>query len=105
MRNALSPIKMVIVAVLFSVGLSGAAQAKTTYLKCGLVSIAINVKDKKLIQSNYMDIIHFINELEVVLHSSKSVKNYIIIDRISLQYSSGIGDLSRSGTCQMGRQF
>ena len=41
MRNAISPIKMMIVALLFSVGLSGAAQAKTFYLQCGSIEVAI----------------------------------------------------------------
>ncbi len=104
MRSAISPIKMMIVAVLFSVGLSGAAQAKTTYLKCGSVSIAIDVKNKKLIRSNYMDKIDSIDELFIIL-GGESGKFGIRIDRISLQYSYHNSGGSRSGTCQMGRKF
>ncbi len=96
--------KRILIAIIFVVGLSGAAQAKTTYLKCGLVSIAINVKDKKLIQSNIMDKIDSIDELFIEL-GSKSGQEIIRINRISLQYSSHNSGGSSRGTCQMGRKF
>ena len=96
--------KRILIAIIFVVGLSGAAQAKTTYLKCGLVSIAINVKDKKLIQSNIMDKIDTIDELFIELQG-KSGQYLIQINRISLQYLYYYSGGSRKGTCQMGRKL
>ena len=104
MRNTISPIKMMIVAVLFAVGLSGAAQAKTTYLQCGGISIAINLNKKELIKSNLAKKINTITEFVVELETD-SGSSSIIINRISLEYYAFISGKDKSGTCHFGRKF
>ena len=42
--------KRILIAIMFVVGLSGAAQAKITHLQCGGVYIAIDMEKKEIIQ-------------------------------------------------------
>ena len=105
MRNALSPIKMMIVAVLFSVGLSGAAQADVVYLKCGFASIALDVKNKKIIKSTHYNEVARFDELEVDLRQA-GTKKAMRINRINLEYAYTTSlELIGKGVCQLGRKF
>ena len=96
--------KRILIAIIFVVGLSGAAQAKTTYLQCGGMSIAINVNKEELIKSNLMKKIRTITEFVVELETDSGSAS-IIINRISLEYYAFISGKDKSGTCHFGRKF
>lgn len=94
--------KRILIAVLFVVGLSGAAQAKITHLQCGGVYIAIDMEKKKIIQPSLYKKIGSITEKEIILNNTNKV--FITINRISLKYFA-LNVFVDEGTCAIGRKF
>jgi hypothetical protein len=85
-------------------GFSAVAQAKTIFLQCGGISIAINLNKEELIKSNLAKKINTITEFVVELDTD-SGSSSIIINRISLEYFAFISGKDESGTCHFGRKF
>ena len=102
---------MMIVAVLFAVGLSGAAQAKTLYLQCGSTELVIQ-KNKngdyslKYNNQGYNNIIT--NDLSIKIYRDSLIDDdYISISRINLSYREVYKKYNYidDGYCQEGRKF
>ena len=94
--------KRILIAIMFVVGLSGAAQAKITHLQCGGVYIAIDMEKKKIIQPSLYKTFSFLSDNEIRLHNTNNV--FITINRISLEYFA-LNVFVDEGTCAVGRKF
>ena len=111
MRNATSPIKMMIIAVLFSVGLSGAAQATVIYLKCGATSTAVDLYKEKIVESSHFHKVTF-SETKIVFEGTDPDGEVTQVKGSDFTYTVNRIDLSfynkydiKEGHCIMGRHF
>ena len=98
--------KRILIAIMFVVGFSAAAQAKIVYLQCGPVSLALDTRNKKIIavgDDRYNKIKHF-GELYISLGHHKN-RDYMSINRLNLKYFADLRVVPDTGTCLMGRKF